>query len=530
MNTAEKNKVYLYDTTLRDGAQRRGLSLTLQDKLKIAGELDRFGMAYIEGGWPGSNPKDQAFFERAGKMKFQNAKLVAFGSTRRKDLTADKDGNLQALLDSGTPAVALVGKCWTLHVEEVLGATLEQNLDMIRDSIRFLKERGREVIYDGEHFFDGYKENPEYALATLKAAEEAGADWLVPCDTNGGSLPSQVAKVTAHVRSQCRARLGVHTHNDSELAVANAQAAVESGCRMVQGTVNGYGERCGNANLISLIPTLQVKMGRRCIPEKHMAQLRELALFVSETANLNPDSHAPYVGRNAFAHKGGIHVAAVEKLAESYEHIAPEVVGNQRRFVVSELSGRGNIRMRADQLGLEARGREALVLEKVKELERRGFQFETAEGAFELIVRRSDVDYRPPFQILDTVVLSTQRMGSLSSEATVKLKIGDETVHTAAEGEGPVHALDLALRKALLPSFPQFKNVRLVDYKVRILDAEMATGATTRVLIEAACGETRWSTSGCSVNIIEASAHALADSLELFLLREKATPKMAASH
>ena len=518
------DQVFLYDTTLRDGAQRRGMSLTLEDKLKIAVELDRFGMAYIEGGWPGSNPKDQAFFDRARAMNFHHAKLVAFGSTRRRGLKPEEDANLQALLGAETPAVAVVGKCWTLHVEKVLGTTLDQNLAMISDSVRFLKDHGREVIYDGEHFFDGYKANPEYAIATLKAAEEAGADWLVLCDTNGGSLPSQVAEITAIVRAVTSCKLGVHTHNDAELAVANALSAVESGCDMVQGTVNGYGERCGNANLISLIPTLQLKMGRACVPKEHLSQLRDLALFVSETANLNPDSHAPYVGRNAFAHKGGIHVAAVEKLAESYEHIVPEVVGNQRRFVVSELSGRGNIRMRAGELGLETRGREVQVLEKVKELERRGFQFESAEGGFELIVRRTDDQYCAPFKVLDTFVISTQRKGVTSSEATVKLKIGNETAHTAAEGDGPVHALDLALRKALLPYYPQFKNVRLVDYKVRILDREMATSATTRVLIEAAHGETRWSTVGCSVNIIEASTQALADSLELFLLRENAVP------
>jgi 2-isopropylmalate synthase len=392
---------------------------------------------------------------------------------------------------------------------------------MIADSVAFLKKNGREVVYDAEHFFDGYRADPAYALRTVEAAAGAGADWIVLCDTNGGSLPAWVAKVVGAVQARVKAPLGAHTHNDGEMAVANALAAVEAGCTQVQGTINGYGERCGNANLVSIIPALQLKMGLRCVPPGSLTRLTELSRAVSEIANLNPDPHAPYVGLSAFAHKGGVHVAAVEKIAESYEHVPPELVGNRRHAVVSELSGRGNVRVRAGALGLDARGQEKEVVARVKELENQGYQFEAAEGSFELLVRRSRPGYAPPFEVQALVVTASRRDGGpMSSEATVKLRVCGETVHTAAEGTGPVHALDRALRKALLPHYPGLAEVRLADYKVRILDPEAATAARTRVLIEAAQGEERWSTIGVSENIIEASGQALADSLELKLLRD----------
>jgi 2-isopropylmalate synthase len=510
--------VRIYDTTLRDGSQREGLSFSLGDKLRVARLLDEFGVDYIEGGWPGSNPKDADFFR---DVRTRHAKVVAFGSTRRAGSRAQEDQNLKALLEAGTPAVALVGKSSTLHVARVLETSLEENLAMIRDSVAFMQAQSLEVIYDAEHFFDGYRADPEYALATLRAA--AGAHWITLCDTNGGSLPSWIVEVVAAVQREVDAPLGIHAHNDSELAVANSLAAVEAGCRLVQGTINGYGERCGNANLVSILPTLQLKMGRRC--GGRLDRLTELSRTVAEIANLPPDTHAPYVGTSAFAHKGGIHVAAVEKLAESYEHVPPASVGNRHRVVVSELSGRGNLRVRAAELGLELGGRERELLEQVKDLESRGYQFEAAEGSFELLARRGAANYAAPFELIDVVALSERRSSEGTiAEATVKLRVGDEIVHTAAEGSGPVHALDRALRKALVPAFPTLAEVRLTDYKVRILDAEQATAATTRVLVEAACGDLRWSTAGCSADIVQASALALADSYELCLLRAGARP------
>jgi 2-isopropylmalate synthase len=395
---------------------------------------------------------------------------------------------------------------------------------MIRDSVGFLKQHGKEVVYDAEHFFDGFRADPSYALRAVRAAAEAGADWVALCDTNGGSLPSWVREVVEAVKAEIpETALGIHTHNDGELAVANTLAAVEAGCTQVQGTINGYGERCGNANLVSIVPALQLKMGHTCVPEESLVRLTELSRAVSEIANMRPDPHAPYVGVSAFAHKGGVHVAAVEKVTASYEHIPPERVGNLRKVVVSELSGRVNVRVRAADLGVDAEGAEPAVLARVKDLESRGYQFEAAEGSFELLVRRSRPDYVRPFEILDVVVIAERRRGhgEMFSEATVKLKVGEKAVHEVAEGDGPVHALDRALRKALEPSYPGLRDVRLADYKVRILDPESATGAKTRVLIEAAREEERWSTIGVSQNIIEASYEALADSLELHLLRAR---------
>jgi len=516
------NFVFLYDTTLRDGTQRKGLSLSLEDKLKIANLLDKFGVSYIEGGWPGSNPKDMEFFKRLKANPLKRATVVAFGSTRRVGIKAEDDFNLRALLEAGTSAVALVGKSSTLHVREVLNTELEENLRMIADSVSFMKKHGKEVIFDAEHFFDGFKADPEYALATVKAAADAGADWVVLCDTNGGSLASWVSCVVKRVLETVTPRVGVHVHNDGELAVANSMAAVEAGARHVQGTINGYGERCGNANLISLVPNLQLKMGYDCVPAQSIKMLTELSRTVSEIANLNPDACAPYVGASAFAHKGGLHVAAVEKLTSSYEHIDPSTVGNTRQIVVSELSGRGNIRMLATDLGIRVAGNEQAVLEQVKEMEGRGFQFENAEGTVELMMRRRDPEYRQPFEKLHMmVVVSDRGMSGMTAEAMVKLRVNDEIMHTSAEGHGPVHALDQALRKALVPAYPALAHVRLADYKVRILDPDQATDATTRVFLEAACDEERWSTVGCSQNIIDASCQALLDSFELFLAREE---------
>lgn len=524
---APLTKVVLYDTTLRDGSQRKGISLSIADKVKIALLLDQFGIPYIECGWPGSNPKDCEFFNIAADLPLKQAKLVAFGSTRRKLSRCDEDANLIALRDAKTPAVAVVGKSWTLHVEKVLETSLNENLKMIQESVSWLKSLGREVIYDAEHFFDGYRADRAYALQTIKAAMSGGADWIVLCDTNGGSLPIWIEQVVADVKDFLAnsagadsrpPALGVHVHNDAELAVANSLAGVLAGATQIQGTINGYGERCGNANLVSLIPTLQLKLGLQVVPQESLGRLKEVSNKVSEIVNLNPDSQAPYVGTSAFAHKGGIHVAAVEKVAESYEHIPPDLVGNRREIVVSELAGRGNIRIQASRLGHRLDGLEGAVLEKIKFLESKGFQFENAEGSFELLLARSAAGYEPAFKLLDAMVVYERRLtGSRGVQAIVKLEVGSETLHTASEGDGPVHALDGALRKALRPAIPEIDSVHLTDYKVRILDPDKATAAITRVLIEASAGNCRWTTVGCSENIIEASLDALCDSLEYFI-------------
>lgn len=518
--TSKQNFVYLYDTTLRDGAQRKGLSFSLDDKVKVAKLLDSFRVRYIEGGWPGSNPKDAEFFRQMRANPLKHSKVVAFGCTRKVGVRAQDDLNLRALLDAGTRAAAIVGKTWSLHVEAVLKTDLEENLRMIADSVRFLKQQGREVIFDAEHFFDSFMSAPDYAVKVAGAAVEAGADWIVLCDTNGRCMPSDVQKVVASMMKAVPARYGVHCHNDMELAVANSIAAVEAGARQVQGTINGYGERCGNANLVSLMPTLKLKMGYDCVRESDLKKLTDLSRTVSEIANLNPDPCAAYVGSSAFAHKAGLHVAAVERVAHSYEHVDPALVGNRRQVIVSELSGRGNIRMLANEIGVGVVGTEANVLAKVKEMEGNGYQFENAEGTVELLMRRAAPGYVAPFEIVDMmVVVSDRNRAGTSAEAMVKVKVGGEKFHTASEGRGPVHALDLALRKALTPSYPNIKDVRLADYKVRILDPDQATDAMTRVIIEATSGDDRWWTVGCSQNIIDASCQALADSLELYLAR-----------
>jgi len=511
--------MFLYDTTLRDGTQREGLSLSVDDKLKIARRLDELGIHYLEGGWPGSNPKDAEFFRRIREERLGQAKIAAFGMTRRANGRCEDDPNLTALLEAETPVVTLVGKTSTLHVDRVLETSRDENLRMISESVGYFRRRGREVIYDAEHFFDGYRLDADYALATLRAAAGAGADCIVLCDTNGGELPEVVEQRVRDVRAQLGTPLGIHPHNDSGLAVANALAAVRAGCVHVQGTINGYGERCGNLDLIPLIATLQLKLGCPVLPPEQLRRLREVALFVAAVANLNPDAHAPYVGASAFAHKGGIHVAAVAKLPESYQHIDPALVGNEMRVVVSELSGRQNVQLRAGAMGLAAG---ADVLQQVKTLEHVGHQFEAADGSFEMLVRRSAPDYRPPFELLGfTVIVEGRSGGETSGQAMVQLRVDGEVIHTAAEGAGPVNALDNAVRKALLPRYPELADVHLVDYKVRIVDEHLGTAAKPRVVVESASGADRWSTMGCSENIIEASWQALRDSLELPLLRRR---------
>jgi len=507
--------IQIYDTTLRDGTQREGISLSCDDKLRIARRLDDLGVSFIEGGWPGSNPKDAEFFERARAVEWKTARIAAFGSTCRVGGGPEDDANIRALLDSGAPVCTVVGKTWTLHVTEVLRTTLEENLRIIEKSLAFLRERGRRVIYDAEHFFDGYRADPRYALATLEAAVRGGAETLVLCDTNGGSLPWQVGEVVRSVGDALRHPLGIHAHNDSETAVANSLAAVHSGAIQVQGTINGYGERCGNANLCSVIPALELKLGEECLPAGRLETLSEASRLVSEVANIAPDEHRPYVGKSAFAHKGGIHVAAMRRNASSYQHIEPELVGNRMRVVVSELSGRGNLLSKAEELGLSGSADVAGVLNEIKELEAKGFSFEAAEASVALMMKRQEAGYRPPFELIDFLVNVEHRTGrGIFAEAMVKVRVDGEVLHTAAEGSGPVDALDAALRKGLLPRYPQVTELHLKDYKVRILDSERGTGAITRVLIDTQKGERRWSTVGASTNIIEASWRALSDAVE----------------
>src|SRR6266581_2865023 len=474
----------LYDTTLRDGTQREGLSLSVDDKVKIARRLDELGVHCLEGGWPGSNPKDAAFFRRIRTERLRQAKVAAFGMTRHAGTRCRDDGSLQALLEAETPVVTIVGKSSTLHVDRVLETSRDENLRMISDSVAWFKQAGKEVIYDAEHFFDGQRLDAAYALATLRAAADAGADCIVLCDTNGGELPDVVERCVREVRKDLATPLGIHPHNDSGLALANALAAVRAGCVHVQGTINGYGERCGNLDLIPLVATLQLKLGYTVLPPDQLRRLTEVAQFVAAVANLNPDSHAPYVGRSAFAHKGGIHVAAVAKLPESYQHIDPALVGNEMRVIVSELSGGQNVRLRAGDLGLGARDSDAAILRRVKERECQGHQFAGADGSFEMLVRRSAADYRPPFELLGfTVIVEGRSGGTTTAQAMVQLQVDGEVIHTAAEGAGPVNALDCAVRKALLPRYPELADVQLVDYKVRIVDEHLGTAARPRVVV-----------------------------------------------
>jgi 2-isopropylmalate synthase len=515
-------QVDVYDTTLRDGTQREGISLSVADKLKITRLLDDLGVAYIEGGWPGSNPKDAAYFEAVQELELQHARIAAFGMTCRAGIDPADDDNIRALMDAHTPTVTVVGKTSMLHVNEVLRTTPEENLRMIRDSVAYLKAQGKEVIYDAEHFFDGYKLDDEYSLGTLQAAADGGADILVLCDTNGGSMYWEVEELTRRIVTMFPAiKIGIHTHNDGELGVANSLAAVRGGATHVQGTINGYGERCGNANLVSIIPDLELKMDIRTVRGKdNLRNLVHVSRAVAEIANLPPDDHAPYVGKSAFAHKGGIHVAAVRRIPDSYQHIQPELVGNEMRILVSDLSGRGNIMNLAEVHGIVTGDDIARdVLQEVKRLEHEGYVFEGAEASVAMMLKRAQPDYVPPFELVDFMVLVEQRRGrGLVTEVTVKIMVGDEEYYTVADGNGPVNALDRALRKALLNVYPQIAEFRLTDYKVRILDSEAATSATTRVIIDTQNGSHRWSTVGASTNIIIASWYALADSFEYGLL------------
>ena len=526
----EKDPVLLYDTTLRDGAQREGLVLSLQDKLRSARALDEFGMPAIEGGWPGSNPKDIEFFAAAKKIRWERAKLAAFGSTRHKSNRPESDPNLNALLDAETPIVTIFGKSWTLHVDEVIEATRAENLAMIAESIGYVAERGRELVYDAEHFFDGYEADSAYALDTLRAARDAGASTLVLCDTNGGTLTSRMSEIVRDARAKLAADKGardvvwgIHSHNDAELAVANALAAVDAGVRHVQATINGYGERAGNANMVSLMANLALKSEHKVAGADRLADLSTLSHEVAEIANLAPDDHQPYVGRSAFAHKGGVHGAAQVKTPRAYQHIDPALVGNRGRLVVSELGGKANTGSRAAELGVELAnsGLDSKTLSAlVKEMEAGGASYEGAEASFELLVERHKPGYAAPFKIMDFTVIVEQHEGSASrAQATVRVQVGDEDLHTASDGNGPVNALDRALRKGLGAFYPQLDAVHLVDYKVRILDGESATGAKTRVVIESVAGGNAWSTMGVGENIIAASALALADSLEYALLK-----------
>nr|MBC8361397.1 citramalate synthase [Candidatus Desulfatibia profunda] len=521
--------ILLYDTTLRDGTQGENISFTAKEKIQIAKRLDDFGIHYIEGGWPGSNPRDMQFFDLAQNTTFNNARITAFGSTRKPRIAAADDPNLQALLKSNTPAVTIFGKTWNLHVKQVMNNTLKENLAMIFESVEFLKNNDREVIYDAEHFFDGYKDNPDYALQTLTAAADAGAQFIVLCDTNGGSLPFEIESIMKTVRQAfCEKydktadalpfKFGIHTHNDSGLAVANSIEAVRCGAVMVQGTINGYGERCGNADLTSIIPILHFKMNRPCVSGENMAKLKKLSRFVSETANMIPLNSRPFVGKSAFAHKGGIHVSAIMKVSRAYEHMEPELVGNQRRVLVSDLSGKSNVEYKARELGveLEANGlgsRE--IVNEIKRMEQEGYQFEAAEGSFKILLEKLSDQFSPLFELKAfRVHIEKDADRPCNAHATIKISVDGKEEITAAEGDGPVSALDNALRKALYKFYPDLENMRLIDYKVRVIDGRAGTAAKVRVLIESRDQDRIWSTVGVSEDIIEASWQALADSFQ----------------
>jgi 2-isopropylmalate synthase len=514
-------EIQIYDTTLRDGTQREGISLSCDDKMSIARRLDELGVSFIEGGWPGSNPKDAEFFKLAAEEPWKHSRIAAFGSTCRVDGDPADDGNIRALLEANTPICTLVGKTSLLHVREVLRTTPEENIRIISESIRYLAGKGKRVFYDAEHFFDGYKEDAAYAVSTITSAEKAGAEVVILCDTNGGTLPWEVNAIVTDVRSKLKGNIGIHTHNDGECAVANSLEAIRAGATQVQGTINGFGERCGNANLISIIADLELKLNKKALPEGNLRKLTEISHFVSEVANLSPDEHLPYVGASAFAHKGGIHVAAMRRTAQSYQHIDPGLVGNKQRIVVSELSGRGNLLSKAEEHGVEVQRDQdvANVLKEIKELESQGFSFEAAEASVALMLKKQDPGYEPPFKLIDLTVNVEHRSGrGTFAEATVKVLVKGVIHHTVAEGNGPVNALDTALRKALTPVYPEITSFQLADYKVRILDSHNGTEATTRVLIDTHSPTKRWSTVGANPNIIEASWRALADSVEYGLI------------
>jgi len=527
----KKRNVAIYDTTLRDGAQAEGVSFSAIGKLLLARRLDQFGVDYIEGGFPGSNPKDMEFFAAVQKEEFTHAKIAAFGSTRRVKTAVKDDPIVQGLIQANTPVVTIYGKSWKLHVRDVLRTTPAENLAMVADTVAFLKDAGKEVIFDAEHFFDGYKDDPDYAMQVLAAAQAAGADVLVLCDTNGGCLPVEIFTITRTVVESTSAAVGIHPHNDIGTGVANALEAVRAGAVHVQGTMNGYGERCGNANLTSIIPGLQLKMGMDCIDPRNMKRLRDLSLFVDDLINLRHDTRAPYVGQSAFGHKGGAHVNAVQKNPETFEHIHPDSVGNTRHVLVSELSGGSSILIKAQEVGGETASKEetAAILKELKALEHKGYAYESADASFRILVQKVLKKHKPFFE-LDGFRVIVEKRGKdepCVSEATVKLRVKGRIEHTVAEGDGPVNALDRALRNALSQVYPEIANMQLMDFRVRILDPQEATAATTRVQIESGDGNATWGTVGVSENIIEASWEALVDSVEykLFVEEEKKAGK-----
>ncbi|ULL14662.1 citramalate synthase [Paenibacillus sp. H1-7] len=514
--------VKIFDTTLRDGTQGEGISLSVEDKMKIARKLDSLGIHYIEGGWPGSNNKDIEFFTRVKELDLKNAKVTAFGSTRRKDTLPENDMNLNRILEVGVPVATIFGKSWDFHVHQAIQTTLEENLAMIYDSVKYLKSHGLEVIYDAEHFFDGYKNNSEYALQTIKKAEEAGADWIVLCDTNGGSLPHEVTQIVTTVRQAISTPIGIHAHNDCELGVANSLAAVMAGATQVQGTINGFGERCGNANLVSIIPNLQLKLDYECVSAEQLASLSSVARYVSEIANMHLPVNQPYVGSAAFAHKGGIHVSAILRNSSTYEHIEPELVGNKQRVLVSELAGQSNLVFKAQELGLDFdtnNQQTKQLIEQIKEMEHQGFQFEGADATLELLIRNAYGKLEEAFTLDSFKIMVVKNANQpVITEAIVKLTINGETVYNAAEGNGPVNALDNALRKCLQQYYPALQSMYLSDYKVRVLDEKDTTAAKVRVLIETTDSSGSWSTVGVSGNVIEASWDALIDSIRYALI------------
>jgi len=516
--------VKLYDTSLRDGAQGEGISYTVSDKIRIARELDTINIHFIEGGWPGSNPKDMEFFQKMAKKKLTNSKLVAFSMTRRANIKASDDPNIKALVKSGVKIITIVGKTWDLHVTDVLKVSLEENLEIIKDTIGFLKSKGLIVFYDAEHFFDAYKANKTYSLSCLKAGQEAGAEAICLCDTNGGTLTSEIAKVVSEIRPEIKVSLGIHCHNDAGLAIANSIAAIEAGCDMVQGTMNGYGERCGNADLIPIIANLKLKLGIDCISEKNLKELVHVSHFISEISNMRIRPDQPYVGDSAFAHKGGMHINAVMKNPETYEHVDPGLVGNHRRVLVSELGGKTGIMLRAKAMEFDLKKEDPKtqrLLKLIQKLENQGYHFEAAEASFELLMKKALKKYNKFFELEGfRVVIEKQANKKITSEAIIKVKVKGVKEHTAAEGDGPVNALDNALRKALKDFYPTLSQMKLSDFKVRVLDEKVGTAARVRVLIQSQDDLDSWDTIGVSENIIEASWQALMDSVEYKLLKD----------
>ncbi len=511
--------IVIYDTTLRDGSQSEEISFTVEDKIRIAHQLDELGVHYIEGGWPGSNPRDIDFFKRIAHSRFKQAKITSFGSTRYPGKNVEKDVLMQALLETETEVVTIFGKSWDMQVKHALGTDKSENLRMITESLAYLKKHFTEVLFDAEHFFDGYKSDPEYALKVVREAESAGADWIVLCDTNGGTMPWEIREITTAVKGTLKTRLGIHCHNDSELAVANSLNAVQAGADQVQGTVNGFGERCGNANLISLLPNLKIKMGLDCISDAQLKRLKEVSAFVNELSNKAHWNHQPFVGQSAFAHKGGVHVSAVQKNPETYEHMDPEAVGNHRRILISDLSGKSNILYKAKEFGIDVNGSDPKIksiLNTLKSMENLGYQYEGAEGSFELLMHEALGDKEVFFDFVGFRVIVEKRREDEEpiSEATVKIRVNGVQEVTAAEGTGPVNALDKAIKKALIKFYPQLEEVNLYDYKVRILDEKKGTRSKTRVLVESGDPHCKWGTVGVSENIIEASWQALVDSIE----------------